>query len=89
MYGAPFLVGQWNDGRTLQSRQHVDDFLQTSLGRIHPNVFLVLGILHGLETEQHLFQNVTLVLRHLLMTDEQCLALHHHFYLAQVVADEG
>ena len=54
--GAPLLVSQRDNRGTLQSGKHVDDFLQTGLGGIHPHIFLVLGILYGLEAEQHLVE---------------------------------
>ena len=58
--GAPLLVGQRDNRGTLQSGKHVDDFLQTGLGSIHADIFLVLGILHSLEAEQHLIEGGSL-----------------------------
>ena len=88
MYGAPLVVCQRDDGRTLQTRQHVDNLLQASLRGIHADVLLVLGILHGLEAEQHLLQRSALVGTQVLVAYEQCLAVHHDFHFAQVVADQ-
>ena len=89
MYRAPFLVGQRDDGRTLQARQHLDNLLQFGLRCIHTHIFLVLCLTDSLEAEEHVSQNLTLLLTQILVTDEQGLALHHHFHLAQVVAYQG
>ena len=89
MNRAPLVVGQRDDGGTLQTRQHIDDLLQTSLGGIHANVLLVLSIFHSLETEEHLVEDHAFVGRELLVADEQSLAPHDNFHLAQIVADEG
>ena len=88
MNRAPLLVGQRDDGRTLQTRQHIDDLLQTGFGCVHAYIFLILSILHGLEAEEHLLQYLTLLVRELLVADEQGLALHHHLHLAEVIAYE-
>ena len=61
MYRAPFVVGQGDDCRTLQTGQYIDDFLQTDLRGVHAYIFLILGILHGLEAEEHLFQYLSLL----------------------------
>ena len=88
MYRAPLLVGQGDDGRTLQARQYVDDLLQTGLGRVHAYILLILSVLHRLEAEEHLLQDLTLLLTQVLVADEQGLTLHHYLYLAQVVAHQ-
>ena len=82
MHGAPLVVGQRDDGRTLQTWQYVDNLLQTGLRGVHAYIFLILGILHGLEAEEHLLKYLALLGRKLLVADEQGLALHHHLYLA-------
>ena len=89
VYGTPLFVGQRNDRRALQTRQHIDDLLQTSLRRIHAYIFLILGIFHSLEAEQHLFEDQSLLFTELLIANEQGLAPHHNLYFAQVIADEG
>ena len=80
------FVGQGDDGGTLQAWQHVDDFLQTGLRGVHAYIFLVFGILYGLEAEEHLLQYQALLLAELPVADEQGLAPHHYLHLAQVVA---
>ena len=88
MYRAPLLVSQRDDRRTLQARQYVDNLLQASLGRVHTDILLILSVLHRLEAEEHLLQYLALLLCQLLVADQQRLALHHHLYLAQVVAHQ-
>ena len=89
MNRAPLLVSKRNDGWALQSRQHVDYLLQASLGDIHSYILLVLGAADGLETEKHLLKRPALVSVHILVANQQGLALHHHLHLAEVVAYEG
>ena len=89
MYTAPFLVGQRDDGRTLQTGQYLNDLIELSLRYVHSYIFLILSLTHGLDAEEHIGQYLFLILAQVLVTDEQGLALHHHFHLAQVVAHQG
>ena len=88
MHRAPGLVGQWDDGGALQTREHRDDFLQALAGSVHADVFLVFGLTHGTNAEEQLLQRLALHLVEMLVANQEGLALHHHFHLAQVVAHQ-
>ena len=89
MNRAPLLVGQWDDGGALQAWQHIDNLLQTGLGGVHTYIFLILGILYGLETEQHLLEDGFLIVAHLLVANQQSLTLHYNLNFAQIIAHQG
>ena len=86
---APFIISQWDDCRTLDTRQDIRDFLHLRLWCIHHHILLVLSRTHSFETEQHFVQNLMLLFIHIPITNKQSLALHHDFHLCQIIANKG
>ena len=86
---APVVVGQRNDGRTLDAGQYACNLFDTVFRSIQHHVFLVLGRTHGLEAEQHLIENPVFFFIHIPITNEHGFAFHNNFHLPKVVADEG
>ena len=87
VHTAPAFLSQRHHGRALGARQH-GYHIGHLVGRpVHQHLFLVLGTLHGLDAEKQFVENGALLLRQSLVTNQQGLALHHHFHFLQIVAD--
>ena len=85
---APPLGSERHDGRALDARQHLYNIFHAFGRDIHKYILLIIRSHDRLNPEEQLFEDFFLLVVKILIGDEQRLALHHHFHLLEVVADE-